>query len=113
MYQFIYSKFIGNDFQRQIQPTLQTLRQDLISFSTDDDEKAKRNRRTFTAIDRPMNNSTSFNTQNGVKIKSGPNRKEIVVARRVRQPTTKVVIVKVPNVAGQLVMQPKTERTDE
>jgi hypothetical protein len=60
-----------------------------------------------------MNNSTSFNTQNGVTINSGPNRKEIVVGRRERQPTTKVVIMKVPNVAGQLVMQPKTERTDK
>jgi hypothetical protein len=141
LHQCIYLERKGNAVPRKIQPTLQIPRQDLISFAEDDDEKAKRNRGTFTTldrptnnlnplnnqndvatIDRPMNNSNPFNNQNYVIPNSGHNITEGVAVRRVptprakfivRQPTTKVVIVKIPNVAGQLVMQPKIERTDE
>ncbi|CAF0855952.1 unnamed protein product [Adineta steineri] len=120
-------------YPKQNQPILQTPRQDLISFPNNDDnddEKAKRNRNTFTAYDRPVTHSQAQKTQSEIVTNSKPNITETVVVRRVpipttkvitaqplikvvsKQPSTKVMIIKVPNVAGQLVMQPKIESTN-
>ncbi|CAF1395961.1 unnamed protein product [Adineta ricciae] len=107
-----------------IQRTNPTYRQDLISF-TDDDERALRNRGTFTSFDRPIASTALRSSQSDITPAVKPNLTESVVVRRVpipttkvitqqpQQPATKVVIVKVPNVAGQLVMKSKTDQTDE
>ncbi|CAF1133832.1 unnamed protein product [Adineta ricciae] len=107
-----------------IQRTNPTYRQDLISF-TDDDQRALRNRGTFTSFDRPVASTVLRSNQSDITPAIKPNLTEKFIVRRVpipttkvitqqiQQPATKVVIVKVPNVAGQLVMKPKTNQTDE
>ncbi|UJR30231.1 hypothetical protein I4U23_017769 [Adineta vaga] len=111
---------------RPMQRTNQTTRQDLIYFTSEDEEKALRNRGTFTSFDRPVANSTLRSSQSDIIPSTRSNITESVVVRRVpipttkvithqqqqqQPPSTKVIIVKVPNVAGQLVMQPSSEQT--
>jgi hypothetical protein len=86
--------------------------------STDENFKNK----SHAAIDRSMKISTTNETQTAKPTSPKPNVTESVILRRVpipttkvvvQQPTTKVMIVRVPNVPGELVIQPKATSTDE
>ena len=86
------------------------------------DGKKKKITGAHTVIDRSLKYSNTTETQTDVTANPRSNITESIILRRVpvptakvvvQQPTTKVMIVKVPNVAGQLVIQPKLESTDE
>ena len=85
-------------------------------------EKDSYKHESHTVIDRSIKQALSNETQTK-STNTKPKITDTVVVRRVpipttkvivQQPTTKVMIVRVPNVAGQLVIQPKaTTSTDE
>jgi hypothetical protein len=122
-HQCMYSTRLANGFATQIRPVAHAPHKDSIAIQTDDDgQKKKKNKGPHTLIDRSLKYSNTTETQTTVTANPKSNITESVILKRVpiptakvvvQQPTTKVMIVKVPNVAGQLVIQPKTEPNGE
>jgi len=75
---------------------------------------------SHTIIERPKKRSTTTETQTNELAYPTPNTTEDIIYKRVPIPTTtvtvqqptKVVIVRVPNKAGQLILQPKATATN-
>jgi len=121
-HQCMYSTHIANSFATQFRSTSQAPNQDSIAIQTEGNEKKKKSTGAHTVIDRSLKYSNTTETQTNVTANPRSNITESIILRRVpiptakvvvQQPTTKVMIVKVPNVAGQLVIQPKQESTNE
>jgi hypothetical protein len=122
-HQCMYSTRIPNGFSIPFRPILSAPQQDSIAIQTEEEEMKKKKRRgPHTVIDRSIKYSNTTETQTDVSANPRSNITESIILRRVpiptakvvvQQPTTKVMIVKVPNVAGQLVIQPKSATTDE
>lgn len=117
-HQCMYSTHIANTFGHQIRPIVRAAPQDSIAIQTDNDTEPKKKKKSgpHTVIDRTLKYSYNTETQTDVTAKPGANVTESIILRRVpiptakvvvQQPTTKVMIVKVPNKSGQLVIQPK------
>jgi hypothetical protein len=109
----MYSTRIANTFSTPLQPTTH----DSIAIQTEENSKKKKKNEPHTIIDRSLKLSTTMETQTDISA----NVKDSIILRRVpiptakvivQQPTTKVMIVRVPNVAGQLIIQPKGMPTD-
>lgn len=118
-HQCMYSTRVANGFATPFRPK-QAAQQDSIAIQTDDDGQKQKKIETHTVIDRSLKHSHTTETQTNVTANPRSNITESIILRRVpiptakvvvQQPTTKVMIVKVPNVAGQLVIQPKPEST--
>lgn len=116
-HQCMYSTRVANGFATPFQPK-QVPQHDSIAIQTDEDGKIQKKLGTHTVIDRTLKYSNTTQTQTDVSANPRSNITESIILRRVpiptakvvvQQPTTKVMIVKVPNVAGQLVIQPKSE----
>ncbi len=115
-HQCMYATRIANGFSVQYRPTVST-QQDSIAVQTEEEEPPKRKKRVpHTVIDRSIKYANTTQTQTDVTANPRSNITESIILRRVpiptskvvvQQPTTKVMIVKVPNVAGQLVLQQK------
>jgi hypothetical protein len=121
-HQCMYSTRIANGFTTQYPLISKMSRQDSVAIQTEEDGKKKKKIETHTAIDRSSKYANTIETQTDVSANPRSNITESIILRRVpiptakvvvQQPTTKVMIVKVPNVAGQLVIQPKSGSTDE
>jgi hypothetical protein len=121
-HQCMYSTRIANGFTTQYPLISKMSRQDSVAIQTEEDGKKKKKKETHTAIDRSLKYANTIETQTDVSANPRSNITESIILRRVpiptakvvvQQPTTKVMIVKVPNVAGQLVIQPKSGSTDE
>ena len=116
-HQCMYSTHIANGLSHSFRPTPRVAPQDSIAIQTDGEvETKKKNKGPHTVIDRSLKYAYNTETQTEVTAKPGANVTESIVVRRVpiptakvvvQQPTTKVMIVKVPNTAGQLVIQPR------
>ena len=115
-HQCMYSTRVANGFATNVRTTGPAPVQDSIAIQTDDDGKTKKKKKNepHTVIDRTLKYSNTTETQTDVTAKPGSNVTESIILRRVpiptakvvvQQPTTKVMIVKVPNTAGQLVLQ--------
>jgi hypothetical protein len=120
-HQCMYSTRIANGFAMQFRSTFQAPPQDSIAIQTEDDGNKKK-LKPHTVIDRSLKYSYTTETQTDVSANPRSNITESIILRRVplptakvvvQQPTTKVMIVKVPNVAGQLVLQSKSASPDE
>jgi len=120
-HQCMYSTRIANGFGTKFRTTIKPTHQDSVAIQTEEDGKKKGKIETHTAIDRSLKYSNTINTQTDVSANPRSNITDSIILRRVpiptakvvvQQPTTKVMIVKVPNVAGQLVIQPKSGSTD-
>ena len=118
-HQCMYSTRVANGFAGTVRATgPPPPTQDSIAIQTEEEEvKKKKKKEPHTVIDRSLKYSYTTETQTDVTAKPGPNITESVILRRVpiptakvvvQQPTTKVMIIKVPNTAGQLVIQPKS-----
>lgn len=121
-HQCMYSTRVANGFGNVVRQTGPPPAKDSIAIQTEDEEKKKKKKEPHTVIDRSLKYSYTTETQTDVTAKPGPNITESIILRRVpiptakvvvQQPTTKVMIVKVPNTAGQLVIQPKATSTDD
>lgn len=115
-HQCMYSTRVANGFATNVRTAGPARVQDSIAIQTDDDGKTKKKHKNepHTLIDRTLKYSNTIETQTDVTAKPGSNVTESIILRRVpiptakvvvQQPTTKVMIVKVPNTAGQLVLQ--------
>ena len=117
-HQCMYSTRIANGFASTVRTAGPPAVQDSIAVQTDDDgTKKKKSKEPHTVIDRTLKYSNTTETQTDVSAKPGSNVTESIILRRVpiptakvvvQQPTTKVMIVKVPNTAGQLVLQQRS-----
>ena len=121
-HQCMYSTRLANGFSTQIRPVIHAPYKDSIAIQTEDYGQNKKNKGPHTLIDRSLKYSNTTETQTNVTANPKSNITESVILKRVpiptakvvvQQPTTKVMIVKVPNVAGQLIIQPKTEPNGE
>jgi len=122
-HQCMYSTRTANGFVVPFRSKTEgALHQDSIAIQTESDEKKSKKIKAHTVIDRTLKFSNTTETQTDVSANPRSNITESIILRRVpvptakvvvQQPTTKVMIVKVPNVAGQLVIQPKPGSTDE
>jgi hypothetical protein len=121
-HQCMYATRVANGFAAHIQPVPHPVQRDSIAIQTDDDGKKKKKIGPHGVIDRSIKYSNTTETQTDVSANPRSNITESVILRRVpiptarvvvQQPTTKVMIVKVPNIAGQLIIQPRPELTDE
>ncbi|CAF1129397.1 unnamed protein product [Rotaria sp. Silwood1] len=121
-HQCMYSTRKANGFSTQTRSISQAPRQDSIAIQTDDNGKKTKKTGPHTVIDRSLKYSNTTETQTDVTANPRSNITESIILRRVpiptakvivQQPTTKVMIVKVPNTAGQLVIQPKIGSIDE
>lgn len=120
-HQCMYSTRVANGFSTQFGSKVILPAQDTIAIQTEDDAKGGRLIKSRTLIDRSLKYSNTTETQTDVSANPRSNITESIILRRVpiptakvvvQQPTTKVMIVKVPSVAGQLVIQPKSGSTD-
>ena len=120
-HQCMYSTRIANGFATPFRPIVHAPQQDSIAIQTEDDGKKKKIIGPRTVIDRSIKYSNTMETQTDVSANPRSNITESIILRRVpiptakvvvQQPTTKVMIVKVPNVAGQLVIQSKPGTMD-
>jgi len=121
-HQCMYSTRVANGFATQFRPGVIVLpAQDTIAIQTEEDGLPTRTTKSRTLIDRSLKYSNTTETQTDVSANPRSNITESIILRRVpiptakvvvQQPTTKVMIVKVPSVAGQLVIQPKSGSTD-
>ena len=121
-HQCMYSTHIANSFATRHRPPVHLRPQDSIAIQTEEDEDKTKKSGPHTVIDRTFKYSQTTETQTDVSANPRSNITESIILRRVpvptakvvvQQPTTKVMIVKVPNVAGQLVIQSKSGSTDE
>ncbi|CAF1098229.1 unnamed protein product [Rotaria sordida] len=121
-HQCMYSTRKVDGFSTQIRPMSQVPRQESIAIQTEGNDKKTKKIGPHTVIDRSLKYSNTTQTQTDVSANPRSNITESIILRRVpiptakvivQQPTTKVMIVKVPNTAGQLVIQPKTGSSDE
>ena len=122
-HQCMYSTRVANGFATTTRATGPPPSQDSIAIQTEDEvKKTKKKKEPHTVIDRSLKYSYTTETQTDVTAKPGPTITESIILRRVpiptakvvvQQPTTKVMIVKVPNTAGQLIIQPKATSTDD
>lgn len=122
-HQCMYSTRVANGFANTNRATGPPPAQDSIAIQTEDEViKKKKKKEPHTVIDRSLKYSYTTQTQTDVTAKPGPNITESIILRRVpiptakvvvQQPTTKVMIVKVPNTAGQLIIQPKATTIDD
>lgn len=117
-HQCMYSTRLANGFSTQFRPVVHVPTQDTIAIQTEDDIKKTKVPPSHTAIDRTIKYSHTTETQTDVSANPRSNITESIILRRVpiptakvvvQQPTTKVMIVKVPNVPGKLVIQPRPE----
>lgn len=116
-HQCMYSTRLANGFSTQFRPIIHAPPQETIAIQTEDSGK-KSKAPPHTTIDRTIKYAHTIETQTDVSANPRSNITESIILRRVpiptakvvvQQPTTKVMIVKVPNVAGQLVIQQKSE----
>lgn len=121
-HQCMYSTHIANSMAIQSRSSAPQAPKDSIAIQTDDNDFKKKKSGPHTVIDRSLKYSNTTETQTDVTANPRSNITESIILRRVpiptakvvvQQPTTKVMIVKVPNTAGQLVIQPKTQPVDE
>lgn len=117
-HQCMYSTRLANGFSTQFRPITHVPPQETIAIQTEDDGKKSKAPPAHTVIDRTIKYAQTTETQTDVSANPRSNITESIILRRVpiptakvvvQQPTTKVMIVKVPNVAGQLVIQQKPE----
>ena len=120
-HQCMYSTRIANGFATPFRQITHAPLHDSIAIQTEDDGKKKNLTGSHAVIDRSIKYSNTMETQTNVSANPRSNITESIILRRVpiptakvvvQQPTTKVMIVKVPNVAGQLVIQTKPGTTD-
>ena len=117
-HQCMYSTRLANGFSTQFRPVVHVPLQDSIAVQTEDDIKKPKVPASHTTIDRTLKYAHTIETQTDVSANPRSNITESIILRRVpiptakvvvQQPTTKVMIVKVPNVPGKLVIQPRPE----
>lgn len=121
-HQCMYQTHVANGFSTRIPSVSHPPRKDSIAIQTEDSTKKTKKTLPHTTIDRTIKYSNTTETQTEMSTNPRSNITESIILRRVpipttkvvvQQPTTKVMIVKVPNTAGQLVIQPKVESIDE
>ncbi|CAF2545925.1 unnamed protein product [Rotaria sp. Silwood2] len=121
-HQCMYSTRKADIFSTQARSMPHAPRQDSIAIQTEDIGKKTKKIVPHTVIDRSLKYSNTTETQTDVTANPRSNITESIILRRVpiptakvivQQPTTKVMIVKIPNTAGELVIQPKTGSIDE
>ena len=120
-HQCMYATRVANGFGTQFRSMSQVPQQDSSATQTEEHGKKKKKTEPYTVIDRSLKYSHTTETQTDVSANPRSNITESIILRRVpiptakvvvQQPTTKVMIVKVPNTAGQLVIQPKIESNE-
>lgn len=120
-HQCMYSTRLANGFSTAFRPAVHVPHHDTIAIQTEDDTKKPKIPVTHTTIDRTIKYAHTTETQTDVSANPRSNITESIILRRVpiptakvvvQQPTTKVMIVKVPNVAGKLVIQPRPGTKD-
>ncbi|CAF5133488.1 unnamed protein product, partial [Rotaria magnacalcarata] len=121
-HQCMYATRIANGFSTQFRTISNPPSKGSIAIQTEDEGRKIKKAVPHAVIDRTLKYSNTTETQTDVTANPRSNITESIILRRVpiptakvivQQPTTKVMIVKVPNTAGQLVIQPKIGFIDE
>ncbi|CAF2129176.1 unnamed protein product [Rotaria magnacalcarata] len=121
-HQCMYATRIANGFSTQFRNISNPPSKGSIAIQTEDEGRKIKKAVPHAVIDRTLKYSNTTETQTDVTANPRSNITESIILRRVpiptakvivQQPTTKVMIVKVPNTAGQLVIQPKIGFIDE